>query len=109
MTDRRMSRERAKAALKELKKNKRLPKNYPLSAYYKLHLLQEKGERMLAETRRRVNEREAIISGVDSTADSSFEVSFLDIEEDLDVKAAAQSGDDSALAASIPSQAVSQE
>jgi len=72
MTDRRMSRERAKAALKELKKNKRLPKNYPLSAYYRPHLLQEKGERLLADTRRRVSEREEVIAGVDATADDSF-------------------------------------
>jgi hypothetical protein len=82
MTDRKMSRERAKAALKELKKNKRLPKNYPLSAYYRLHLLQEKGERLLADTRRRVGEREQVIAGVDATADDSFEVSLLEIVDD---------------------------
>jgi len=82
MTDRRMSRERAKAALKELKKGKRLPKNYPLSAYYPLHLLQEKGERLLADTRRRVSEREQIIAGVDAGTDDSFEVSLLEIEDD---------------------------
>lgn len=87
MTDRRMSRERAKAALKELKKNKRLPKNYPLAAYYRLHLLQEKGERLLADTRRRVSEREQVIAGVDAGADDAFEVSLLEIEDDDVVEA----------------------
>lgn len=100
MTDRRMSRERAKAALKELKKNKRLPKNYPLSAYYRLHLLQEKGERLLADTRRRVSEREQVIAGVDASADDAFEVSLLEIEDDEAEKAvAAEASDTQTVAA----------
>jgi DNA invertase Pin-like site-specific DNA recombinase len=109
MNDRKFSRERAKAALKELKKNKRLPKNYPLSAYYQLHLMQEKGERMLADTRRQVSAREQLIKGVTASADSSFEVSLLEIEEDLDTESGQAQSESAAQSNSEESAAVAAE
>jgi hypothetical protein len=106
MNDRKFARERAKAALKDLKKNKRLPKNYPLSAYYRLHLLQEKGERMLADTRRQVDFREQLIRGVDASADSSFEVGLLEIEEDVETESGTPPAELSANSAAEDSVAV---
>lgn len=88
MTARKMTRDRAKAALKDLKKQGRLPKNYPLAAFYKLFLLQEKGERILAQTRARVGEREAILSELAGEGhDSSFDLDLLQVTEDLPLAA----------------------
>jgi DNA invertase Pin-like site-specific DNA recombinase len=81
MTARKMTRDRAKAALKKLKKEGRLPRNYPLAAYYKLHMLQEKGERLLAQTRLAIGERE--VSDVDGLlADTSLEANLIEVTDD---------------------------
>lgn len=82
MTARKMSRDRAKAALKKLKKEGRIPKNYPLAAYYKLHLLQEKGERILAQTRLAMQEREAGTEDLALGPDSDVEVDLIEVTED---------------------------
>lgn len=88
MTARKMTRDRAKAALKDLKKQGRLPKNYPLSGFYKLYLLQEKGERILAQTRARVSEREAVLTGISGEEhDSSFDLDLLQVTEDVPTQA----------------------
>ena len=79
MTARKISRDRAKTALKKLKKEGRLPRNYPLAAYYKLHLLQEKGERLLAQTQFAMSQRE--VAG-DFSADSSMEVDLIEVTDD---------------------------
>jgi hypothetical protein len=76
-----MTRDRAKAALKKLKKEGRLPRNYPLAAYYKLHMLQEKGERLLAQTRLAIGERE--VADVDGLlADTSLEANLIEVTDD---------------------------
>lgn len=81
MTARKMTRDRAKAALKKLKKEGRLPRNYPLAAYYKLHMLQEKGERLLAQTRLAIGERE--VSDADGLlADTSLEANLIEVTDD---------------------------
>lgn len=79
MTARKMSRDRAKTALKKLKKEGRLPRNYPLAAYYKLHLLQEKGERLLAQTQLAMSQRE--VDGNFGT-DPSMEVDLVEVTDD---------------------------
>jgi len=79
MTARKMSRDRAKTALKKLKKEGRLPRNYPLAAYYKLHLLQEKGERLLAQTQLAMSQRE--VDGSFGT-DPSMEVDLVEVTDD---------------------------
>lgn len=81
MTARKMTRDRAKAALKKLKKEGRLPRNYPLAAYYKLHMLQEKGERLLAQTRLAIGERE-VADADDLLADTSLEANLVEVTDD---------------------------
>lgn len=81
MSSRKMTRDRAKAALKKLKKEGRLPRNYPLAAYYKLHLLQEKGERLLAQTQQAISERD-LVQVVDDTG-APLDVEFADLGQEV--------------------------
>ena len=82
MTARKMSRDRAKTALKKLKKEGRLPKNYPLSAYYRLHMLQEKGMRLLSQTQLAMNEREVFDEALQDATDPSLEVDLIEVVDD---------------------------